>query len=239
MDQFNEIINTFFFIILPYLSIFILLLVSIYRYRSRSFVYSSLSSQFLENRQHFWGMVPFHYGILTIFAGHLAWFFFPETTLLWNSVPLRLYIMEVSVFIFGLLTFTGLINIIIRRRSDKKTKVTTTVTDWIVLILLTIQIMTGLYVAFFYRWGSSWFASSMSPYLYSIFKFNPELAFISSMPFMVKLHIILAFSIILLFPFTRLVHVLVVPNPYLWRKPQVVRWNWDRKKIRDIENNSI
>jgi len=22
------------------------------------------------------------------------------------------------------------------------------------------------------------------------------------------------------------VHILVVPNPYLWRKPQVVRWNW-------------
>ncbi len=239
MDQFNEIINTFFFIILPYLSIFTFLLVSIYRYRSRSFVYSSLSSQFLENRQHFWGMVPFHYGILTILAGHLVWFLFPKTTLLWNSVPLRLYIMEVSVFIFGLITFTGLINIIIRRRSDKKTRVITTTTDWIVLILLTIQIISGLYVAFFYRWGSSWFASSMSPYLHSIFKFNPDLAFISSMPFMVKLHIISAFSIILLFPFTRLVHVLVVPNPYLWRKPQVVRWNWDRKKIRDIENNSI
>jgi nitrate reductase gamma subunit len=27
-----------------------------------------------------------------------------------------------------------------------------------------------------------------------------------------------------LFPFSKLVHVLVVPNPYLWRAPQVVRW---------------
>ena len=36
----------------------------------------------------------------------------------------------------------------------------------------------------------------------------------------------------LVFPFTRLVHVLVVPNPYLWRKTQVVIWNWDRKRIR-------
>jgi len=39
----------------------------------------------------------------------------------------------------------------------------------------------------------------------------------------------------LLFPFTRLVHLLVVPNPYLWRKPQMVRWYWDRKKIRMTE----
>ncbi len=44
------------------------------------------------------------------------------------------------------------------------------------------------------------------------------------MPHMVKLHIINAFVIVGFFPFTRLVHILVIPNPYLWRKPQVVRW---------------
>ena len=52
------------------------------------------------------------------------------------------------------------------------------------------------------------------------------------MPILVKLHIINAFLIITVFPFTRLVHILVVPNPYLWRKTQVVLWNWDRKNIR-------
>jgi nitrate reductase gamma subunit len=44
------------------------------------------------------------------------------------------------------------------------------------------------------------------------------------MPFLVKFHIVNAYLVIGYFPFTRLVHVLVVPNPYLWRKPQVVRW---------------
>jgi nitrate reductase gamma subunit len=34
-----------------------------------------------------------------------------------------------------------------------------------------------------------------------------------------------AWLLIGFFPFTRLVHVLVVPNPYLWRKPQLVVWN--------------
>ena len=33
------------------------------------------------------------------------------------------------------------------------------------------------------------------------------------------------------FPFTRLVHLLVVPNPYLWRKTQVVRWYGQKKVI--------
>jgi nitrate reductase gamma subunit len=52
------------------------------------------------------------------------------------------------------------------------------------------------------------------------------------MPWLVKLHILNAYLLILLFPFTRLVHVLVVPNPYLWRKPQVVRWAWNPNVVR-------
>jgi nitrate reductase gamma subunit len=44
------------------------------------------------------------------------------------------------------------------------------------------------------------------------------------MPLGVQLHILMAFIIICIAPFTRLVHILVVPNPYLWRRPQVVRW---------------
>jgi len=35
------------------------------------------------------------------------------------------------------------------------------------------------------------------------------------------------------FPFTRLVHILVVPNPYLWRRTQVVRWYGIRWAARD------
>ena len=33
------------------------------------------------------------------------------------------------------------------------------------------------------------------------------------------------FLVILAIPFTRLVHFLVVPVWYLWRKPQLVIWN--------------
>lgn len=239
MGQFNDILDTLFFILLPYLGVFTFLLVSIFRYRSVSFRYSSLSSQFMENKQHFWGLVPFHYGIILLFFAHLFWFLFPGTTLLWNSVPLRLYIMEISVLICALLTITGLINIIIRRFSNKKVKIGTSPTDWLVLWFLTTQLISGLYIAFFFRYGSSWFASSVTPYLLSIVKLNPDLTYISAMPFMVKFHIINAFFIILLFSFTRLVHALVLPLPYLAWKVQIVRWNWDRKKIRDIENKSI
>ena len=79
-------------------------------------------------------------------------------------------------------------------------------------------------MAIFHPWGSSWFAAAVTPYLWSLLKLNTNLAAVSAMPFMVKFHIVNAYLVIGYFPFTRLVHVLVIPNPYLWRKPQVVRW---------------
>ncbi|MBT3180392.1 MAG: respiratory nitrate reductase subunit gamma [Candidatus Marinimicrobia bacterium] len=238
MDQFKHILDTFFFAIFPYVTIFTFFMVTIQRYRSKAYTYSSLSSQFLENKQHFWGMVPFHYGIISVLLAHFIWFLVPETVLWWNSIPVRLYVMEVGMFIFGLMTFIGLLNIILRRRNNALAKIVTSKADWVVLGFLTVQVVTGLYTAYFYRWGSSWFAASLTPYLWSVIKFSPDLTYITAMPFMVKAHIVSAYSIILLFPFTRLVHALVVPNPYLWRKSQVVRWNWNRKTIRNPKNNS-
>ena len=240
MDSYKNILDTFFFSMFPYIIIFTFLLVTIQRYRAKAYTFSSLSSQFLENKQHFWAMIPFHYGIIAVLAAHFVWFLVPDTVLWWNRVPARLYVMEIAMFIFGLMTLIGLINIIIRRQTNSMAKVVTSKADWWVLGFLTIQVVTGLYIAYFYRWGSSWFAASLTPYLWSVIKLSPDLTYISAMPFMVKAHIVSAYSIILLFPFTRLVHALVVPNPYLWRKTQVVRWYWNRKTIRtpDVSSKS-
>lgn len=229
---FFEYLNLFWFAILPYVALVVFFLITIQRYTNRAFTYSSLSSQFLENKVHFWALVPFHYGILTILTGHVIGFLLPGQVLWWNSNPLRLYILEVAAFIGGVFTLVGLINIVIRRLTDARAKMVTSLADWIVFAILIVQVSSGLYTAIFHAWGSSWFAASLAPYLWSIVKLSPEIAYVTPMPMMVKLHVIGAYTIILLFPFTRLVHILVVPNPYLWRKPQLVRWNWDRHKIR-------
>jgi len=105
--------------------------------------------------------------------------------------------------------------------------------DLIIEVLLILQIVAGLIIAIQMKWGSVWYASNMAPYLGSVFTFSPDLAAISAMPFFVKLHVFGAFLIILLVPFTRLVHFLVAPFHYIARPYQVVRWNWDRKTIRD------
>ena len=217
-------LNTLLFAALPYVAMVLFLVGTIHRYRRETFTYSSLSSQLLENKQHFWAVVPFHYGIITVLAGHIVAFLIPREILIFNSAPLRLYVLEVSALIFGISTLVGLVAIVLRRMTDPRVRVVTSRADWILYALLTLQVFGGVYVAVFHRWGSSWFAASAAPYLWSLLKLNPDINVIAAMPFMVKVHIVNAWLVIAFFPFTRLVHILVVPNHYLWRKRQVVRW---------------
>ncbi|MBM4001232.1 MAG: respiratory nitrate reductase subunit gamma [Planctomycetes bacterium] len=229
MDK--NFLDQFLFVALPYVCLFTFFLMTVYRYRMQSFSYSSLSSQFLENKHHFWAVVPFHYGILVITAGHLIAFLIPRQILLWNSHPLRLYVLEIAALAFGLLTLIGLVGVIVRRFSNSKIRCVTTPTDWLLFGMLMLQTAGGIAVALFHPWGSSWFATNLAPYLWSIFKLNPDIMFVAAMPALVRFHIVFAFLTIGFFPFTRLVHVLVIPNPYLWRKPQVVRWYGRRPSV--------
>ncbi len=168
--------------------------------------------------------MPFHYGIIAVITGHIVAFLIPREILLWNRAPLRLYVLEVSALIFGISALVGFSAIIARRLTEPKVRVVTTKADWLLYGLLLVQLFTGVYVAVFHRWGSSWFAAAATPYLWSLVKLNPEISAVSVMPLIARLHIINAWLVIGFFPFTRLVHILVIPNQYLFRKRQVVRW---------------
>ena len=228
-----ETLYNFLFIALPYVALTVFLIGTIYRYKGTKFKFSSLSSQFLEGRKLFWGSVPFHYGIIFLFFGHLIAFLIPGTVIAWNSEPLRLVILEVTGFVFGLSALVGMVSLFFRRTTDARIKVVTSKMDLIIELLIIAQIILGLWIAYGFRWGSSWFASVLSPYLWSIFYLDPNIEAISNMPLVIQLHISLAFVIVLLIPFTRLVHLLVPPLHYIWRPYQRVIWYWDRKKVRN------
>ncbi len=229
-----DFVNTFLYIGLPYTAIVLFLVGTIYRYKTTAFQYSSLSSQFLEGRRLFWGSVPFHWGLIILFFGHLAAFLIPDTVLAWNSEPVRLMILEFASFIFGLTVLAGLVILFTRRLSNQRLRDVTSPMDITVEVILLAQVVLGLITAYSYRWGSSWFASTLSPYLQSIFILQPEITAVSTLPLVPKLHVVLAFVILALIPFTRLVHILVVPLHYLKRPYQRVMWNWDRKEIREV-----
>lgn len=220
------------FVVFPYVAVAIAVIVSIVRYRVEKYKFTSLSSQFLEGNQLFWGSVPWHYGILVVLTGHFLAFLFPKSLLLFNSVPIRLFLLEVTGVAMALAALLGLCLLIHRRMTNKRIMVVTTKSDYLILIFLLSQVVSGILIAVTLRWGSSWFATNMTPYLRSLFLFNPEMSYVQTMPLLVKVHIVNAFILIILIPFTRFLHFLVVPLQYIFRPWQIVRWNWDPNKSR-------
>ncbi len=214
---------------LPYVALVMFLVVSIQRYRTNPFTFSSLSSQFLETKRLFWGSVPFHLGILLLFFGHLIGFLFPRHVTMWNGTPTRLFILEATAFAAACLALIGLFGLITRRASSSRLRVNTTTMDIVVYLLLLFQIGTGMWVALTLKWGSAWYTHTAVPYLWSIFEFSPEIGRVAELPLAARLHIIGAWVLIGAFSFTRLVHALVAPVPYLWRPTQLVIWNRKKK----------
>jgi nitrate reductase gamma subunit len=144
-------------------------------------------------------------------------------------------ILEVTALVAAVLTLVGFANVVLRRLWSARVRVVTSAADWVLYTMLLVQVATGILVATIYPWGSSWFAATLSPYLWSLVKLNPDVTYVTGMPFLIKAHVVGNWVLIGFFPFTRLVHVLVIPNMYLWRKVQVVRWNWQRRAIRRAE----
>ena len=219
----------FLFGIFPYIAIVVAVGGSIWRYARNQFTFSSISSQFLENRQLFWGSVPFHYGIIAILIGHLIGIFLPSTVVAFNRVPLRLYILEGTALALGLLVLVGLAFLLLRRGANPRIRAVTTGMDLVLLLLLLLQVITGDVIAITYRWGTAWFVETAAPYFLSLGMLSPKVEYMASLPLLVKVHGVNAFVLLALFPFTRMVHMVSVPIAYLWRPYQVVMWH--RQKL--------
>jgi nitrate reductase gamma subunit len=66
--------------------------------------------------------------------------------------------------------------------------------------------------------------------LQSLARLDPDTRFVTSLPWLVKFHMLGGFILIAMFPFTRLVHMITVPITYLWRPYQVVVWYRDQRQ---------
>ena len=217
--------NQFLFGGMPYVLLMTAIVGGIWRYTTNKYTWSSQSSQFLENKTLFFGSFPWHYGIITVLLGHIIGLIVPGAILGWNSVPVRLYILELTALAFGFLALFGLLALIYRRLTNTRVKALTSSWDVLVLIVLLIQVLTGLGNAILYRWGSNWYAGAAVPWMWSIFKLDPNVQYVANLPLITKAHIFNAMIFIGLIPFSRLAHFVVInPYKYLVRPYQVVRW---------------
>jgi nitrate reductase gamma subunit len=209
----------------PYVALALAVLGTVERYRRHPFSCTSASSQFLENRQHFWGFLPFHAGILVVLVLHLAGVFLAAPLAALGARPQWLFGLEVAALVFGLLATAGFAVILFRRATHASLRAGTRPLDAVVYALLFVQLAGGVAVALAHTWGAAWYGTVAAPYFLSLLRLSPDVAVVAALPMLVKVHIAGAWLLVGLFPFSRLIHIVAVPNPYLWRKPQVVRWS--------------
>ena len=218
------------FAVFPYLAVVLAIAGGVYRYRTNRFSYSTLSSQLLENRALFWGSVPWHYGIVVVLLAHLVGFLMPGMWASITSAPAALYTIEMVGFAFGLAALVGLCVLIVRRFTTERILAVTSPMDGVLLVALLVQVALGIYVSLVYRWGADWYVDTAVPWLISLVSLNPQIQYVSSLPWVVKLHMLTGFVVIALFPFSRLVHLIMFPFWYLWRPYQLVISNRSVKR---------
>lgn len=220
--------NNFFFGIYPYIALSVLIFGSIARYERDPFTWKSSSSQLLRRKQLVVGSILFHVGVLTIFVGHLFGLLTPLPIIdaLGISHAFKQVVAMAVGGIAGVMALVGGGMLFHRRWTDPRIRKTSSVADIGILALLLLQLTLGIFTIFVSAGHLD--GHEMVKFMYwaqGILTFQSGAAAeIAHVSIIFKLHIFLGLTIFLLFPFTRLVHMLSVPVRYFWRPGyQIVR----------------
>ncbi|MBL4807346.1 MAG: respiratory nitrate reductase subunit gamma [Rhodobacteraceae bacterium] len=214
--------------IYPYIALSVLAIGSIARYERDPFTWKSSSSQFLRHKQLIWGSVFFHVGVLAIFGGHLVGLLTPLA--IWDALGVshgtKQLIAIVLGGVAGIAMLGGGLMLAHRRLFDARVRATSSFADTAILLMLIVQVVLGLMtivVSLGHMDGEE-----MTKFMHwagGIFTFDSDAAaYIADVHILFKLHIFFGLTIFLVFPFTRLIHMLSAPVRYLWRPGyQIVR----------------
>ena len=229
-------LNTLVFGIYPYIALTVLILGTVIRYDREPYSWRSGSSQLLRRKQLIWGSVLFHLGVLVIFAGHVVGLLTP----IWVfdafgiSHEAKQILAVVAGGIAGVFGILGATLLVHRRLFDARVRAASTFSDTMIIILLWLQLLLGLGtipVSLHHLDGHE-MVKFMS-WAQGIFTFNFAASYyVADAAWIFKAHIFLGLTILLVFPFTRLVHMLSVPVRYIWRPGyQVARQKGDGSRI--------
>jgi respiratory nitrate reductase gamma subunit len=210
MDTLREYLDQLLFVLLPYsAAVLFLLLIVARRYRLPPFGQTRSSELTADGPRRSTAKLLVGYGVLLLLGGHLLAFLIPEQVQIWNQNPVRLYVLEVTGLVFGLLTLVGLLLTAGQWLVNADVRRETGLADWLVYLLLLLSVGSGVSVALFYQWGSSWYAITVVPYLRSIIKLDPDISFVIGLPVLAKVHLTSAYVLLAFLPFTRLIRPLV------------------------------
>lgn len=220
-------LDLFLWVIFPYICLTIFVLGHIYRYNTDQFGWSAKSSEFLEKKKLKWGSILFHWGIIFVFFGHVAGVLIPKV--FYDTVGITELMYHFGAVWFGgaagVICVIGGALLFARRASVKRIKMNSQFKDWLSLIILGIVVIVGFTntVGYTASGGDFDYRVTIGPWFRGLLTFNPDPAYMIGAPIGFQAHVLLAFVLFAIWPFTRLVHVWSLPLAYLKRRYLVYR----------------
>jgi nitrate reductase gamma subunit len=225
-------VNLLLFGIYPYVALAICLIGSWARFDLSQYSWKAGSSQVFNRNaaeQRYMRIASnlFHVGVLFVLAGHFVGLLTPES--IYHhviSTQNKQLLAMVSGGLFGTLCLIGLLMLIKRRLTDDRVRASSSTSDIMILLVLLAQLVLGLLTIFASTQHMDGSVMVMlADWAQSVVTLQPIKAAdaIAQVGVIYKLHVFLGLSLFVLFPFTRLVHIVSAPVWYLGRRYQIVR----------------
>jgi len=226
--------STFLFAVFPYLAMAVFVVGLIWRYKYDKFGWTTRSSQLYESKLLRIGSPLFHYGILLAVVGHAMGLVIPKGWTDAMGIDQHTYhlVAVIGGVTAGLMVTIGFIILVFRRRTVKTVFNATTVNDKVMYLVLGLNILFGMWNTISTALGDEHFYNyreGVSVWFRSIFMAQPNVEAIAmaGTPIQFQVHAVLSFLLIMIWPFTRLVHVFSAPVQYLARPYIVYRSKGD------------
>lgn len=222
-------LSKFVFAVYPYIVLTVFVVGCWLRYEREQYTWKTDSTQLLSNKGMLLASNFFHIGILAIFGGHFAGLVLPHS--FWLALGVTdmqhqwLAIMAGSIF--GGMCLLGGAILWLRRMFNARVRAAGRTMDIFILSWLMITLILGLTTipvsVGHARHENPEVMLALANWVQSILTLNPKPELLDVVDPVFKTHLFFGMSVFLLFPFTRLVHVLTVPLNYLGRAYQLVR----------------
>lgn len=215
-------LDVFLWGILPYIVVTVFVVGVAGRYAGDKYGWTSKSTEILEKRLLKWGSLLFHWGFVLVFGGHVLGLLVPPEV----DAALGVSSERYHVLAFwggaaaGVVALLGLGILTYRRLAYPRVRATSAVSDYLTLAVLFLVMGAGLWdtLGNTALYGAYEYRTTVGAWFRSLLLFSPDVGAIAGAPLVYRFHAIVGMVFFLVFPFTRLVHILSLPFEYLNRR---------------------
>lgn len=215
----DNYINNLLFTYLPHISMAVFWFGLITRIIISSKTIQATSTQFLSPKGLRLGSNLFHYAIIMVFIGHFTGLFTPEA--LYHKImttETKRTLALILGTIFGTLSLVGIVILIARKFTIDRVKFNTYWPDYFLVFLLLTEIALGMLSVRQTMTSSVEHYAALGIWAQKIITFQPDAAsVIADHNLIYKMHIVVGLFIFIVFPYTKLMHMLMMPVGYFLR----------------------